>query len=333
MKKLFVAVLAVAALASCAQEDVILNNDKAITFGDAYVQNSTKAIYGDKDADENVIEVEKFQVWGTVTPAGATESVVLYNGANVTRPDGKAYGDAWTCDVQRFWTPNCNYAFYAVVDAAAGAVTAVEDGNPTGVPTSIAYTADGKTDLLYGTANASTNANNVVTGVNTNGAVAFAMQHLLSKVSFKVTNANSSTDYTYNVTSITVSGAYKSSTYDIAAGTWAVGTGEMDDDLSFGSATDIASGNTHTFDKSFVIIPGEPKLNITIEVQTVFNGTAVGTQTYDLTVNTTAEDTDITFVKNTHYNFVVALEGKAIDFTIGSVGDFSTPAGNDVTIQ
>lgn len=325
MKKLFVAVLAVAALASCAQEDVILNNNKAITFGDAYVQNSTKAIYGDKDADENVIEVKKFQVWGTVTPNGAA-ALPLYEGATVTRPDGKAYGDAWTCDVQRFWTPNCVYAFYAVVDAAEDAVDAND-----GVPTSIAYTADGETDLLYGTAIASTNANNEVTGVNTNGAVAFEMKHLLSKVSFKVTNANSSTDYTYNVTSITVSGAYKSSTYDITAGTWATGTGTMAD-LSFGSATGIASGVTHTFDKSFVIIPGKPELAIAIVVQTVFDGAVIGTQTHNLSVNKSGDKTQIDFAKNTHYNFVVALEGKAIDFTIGTVGDFGT-ATPDTTIQ
>ena len=330
MKKLFVAVLAVAALASCAQEDVILNNDKAITFGDAYVQNSTKAIYGDKDADENVIEVEKFQVWGTVTPNGGTGTALpLYEGATVTRgTDAKndEYGEPWICSVQRFWTPNCVYAFYAVVDAAEDAVT-----DNAGVPTSIAYTANGETDLLYGTTIASTDANNAVTGVNTNGAVAFAMQHLLSKVSFKVTNANSSADYTYNVTSITVSGAYKSSTYNIAAGTWATGTDEMDD-LLFGSATDIASGNTHTFDKSFVIIPGKPELAIAIVVQTVFNGTAVGTQTHNLSVNKSGDKTQIDFAKNTHYNFVVELEGKAIDFTIGTVGDFGT-ATPDTTIQ
>lgn len=327
MKKLFVAVLAVAALASCAQEDVILNNDKAITFGDAYVQNSTKAIYGDKDADENVIEVEKFQVWGTVTPNGGT-ALPLYEGATVTRGTA-AYGEAWSCSVQRFWTPNCVYAFYAVVDAAEDAVDAND-----GVPTSIAYAADGETDLLYGTATASTDANNAVTGVNTNGAVAFEMKHLLSKVSFKVTNANSSADYTYNVTSITVSGAYASSTYDIAAGTWAVGTGEMDDDLSFGSAAAIASGNTHTFDKSFVIIPGKPELAIAIVVQTVFDGAVISTQTHNLSVNKSGDKTQIDFAKNTHYNFVVALEGKAIDFTIGSVGPFTTPAtGGDVTIQ
>ena len=332
MKKLFVAVLAVAALASCAQEDVILNNDKAISFGDAYVANSTKAIY------EGTNYVQAFQVWGTVTPNGDTQSVVLYEGANVTRPAGLAgYNPEtpWTCDVQRFWTPNCDYAFYAVVDSreqkdANGKI--VPNANVTadkGVPTSIAYTADGQNDLLYGAT-----TKNVGDDASNPGLVAFKMEHLLSKITFKVTNPAKNGDYSYNVKSISVSGAYEKSTYDIAAGTWATGTGAMAN-LLFGSATGIESGNTHTFDKSFVIIPGKPELAIAIEVQTVFNGTAVGTQTHNLSVNKSGDKTQIDFAKNTHYNFVVALEGgKPIDFTIGSVGPFTTPAtGGDVTIQ
>ncbi|MBO5961705.1 MAG: fimbrillin family protein [Alistipes sp.] len=352
MKKLFVAVLAVAALASCAQEDVILNNNKAITFGDAYVANSTKAIY------EGAEEVEAFQVWGTVT--GTEGTVALYNGANVTRPDGKAYGDAWTCDVQRFWTPNCKYAFYAVVDADA--VTAVDaNSNPTGVPTSITYTADGTTDLLYGATTRTTGD-----AVSDPGVVAFTMQHLLSKVSFKFTNTNTNAAYTYKVTNVVVSGAYASGTYTIdhkfdvdsglptsINGTYAGAWGSYSETmpaLSFlngaltlenatVNADKTVTASTATAPKSFVIIPGAPALSIAIEVQTVFNSKVVSTQPYNLTVNTTegagGDDTDITFEKNTHYNFVVALEGgKPIDFTIGSVGDFVTPdAGGDVTIQ
>lgn len=345
MKKLFVAVLAVAALASCAQEDVILNNDKAISFGDAYVANSTKAIY------EGTTYVDAFQVWGTVTPVGETESVVLYNGANVTRPAGlTGYNPAtaWECTVQRFWTPNCNYAFYAVVDATTVNATG-------GVPTSIVYEAGdtGVKDLLYGATTKEVGAD-----ASNPGLVAFTMQHLLSKVSFKFTNTNTNTAYTYNVTSVKVSGAWSKGTYtfeDTAAanendGTWArTGEGTMpvlsflngNTALALENATVDANDNviasTAVAPKSFVIIPGTPALSIAIEVQTVFNSKVVSTQPYNLTVNTTegdaGDDTDITFEKNTHYNFVVELEGgKPIDFTIGSVGDFGT-ATPDTTIQ
>ena len=329
MKKLFVAVLAVAALASCAQEDVILNNNKAITFGDAYVQNSTKAIY------EGTTYVNAFQVWGTVTPAGDTESVILYNGANVTRPavlTGYNPATAWECTVQRFWTPNCNYAFYAVVDAKTVNATG-------GVPTSIEYeaVATGDKDLLYGATTKEVGAD-----ASNPGLVAFTMQHLLSKSPFKVTNPAKNGDYSYNVKSITVSGAYANGTYTFADtakanandGVWA-GEGTMSA-LSFsGTTTALASNNAHTPAEAYVIIPGEPVLTITIVTETVFGGKVVSPeQTHTLTVNGTDGKNHIEFAKNTHYNFAVTLPepGKPIQFTIDTVGGF-TGGTPDTTIQ
>lgn len=342
MKKLFVAVLAVAALASCAQEEVILNNNKAITFGDAYVQNSTKAIY------EGSNEVKAFKVWGTVT--GTDGTVALYNGAKVEDKSSVGYNKAWECEVERFWTPGCDYAFYAVVDDAKSTVNATN-----GVPASIVYTADGETDLLYG---ATTKTTKPGLAQPTTPLVAFTMQHLLSKVSFKFTNTNTNAAYDYKVTAITVSGAYASGTYTIEhevvdglptkingtyAGTWGSQNGAMAD-LSFldgdliltdatGSGSNITASTT-VAPKSFVIIPGEPKLNIAITVETLLNDTKFYSKNYTLKVNQSGEG-NITksFEKNTHYNFVVALEGgKPIDFTIGSVGDFGTSTP-DTTIQ
>ena len=323
MKKLFVAVLAVAALASCAQEDVILNNNKAITFGDAYVQNSTKAIY------EGTTYVNAFQVWGTVTPAGDTESVILYNGANVTRPavlTGYNPATAWECTVQRFWTPNCNYAFYAVVDAKTVNATG-------GVPTSIEYeaVATGDKDLLYGATTKEVGAD-----ASNPGLVAFTMQHLLSKITFKVTNPTENGDYSYNVKTISVSGAYASGTYDIKnGGIWkdqVAGTAN----LPFaGTTAALASNNAHTPAEAYVIIPGEPVLTITIVTETVFGGKVVSPeQTHTLTVNGTDGKNQIEFAKNTHYNFAVTLPepGKPIQFTIDTVGGF-TGGTPDTTIQ
>ena len=350
MKKLFVAVLAVAALASCAQEDVILNNNKAISFGDAYVQNSTKAIYGDKDALGNEIMVEEFKVWGTVK--GTEGTVALYNGEKVEDKSSVGYNKAWECDVQRFWTPGCDYAFYAVVDDAKSTVNATN-----GVPASIVYTADGETDLLYG---ATTRTTKPGLAQPTAPLVAFTMQHLLSKVSFKFTNTNTNAAYDYKVTAITVSGAYASGTYTIdhkfdvdsglptnIDGTYAGAWGSYSETmpaLSFlnentplvlENATvsgDNVTASTTVAPKSFVIIPGKPELAIAIVVQTVFDGAVISTQTHNLSVNKSGDKTQIDFAKNTHYNFVVELEGKAIDFTIGTVGDFGT-ATPDTTIQ
>ena len=328
MKKLFIAVMAVAAMASCAQEEVILNNNKAIEFGDAFVNNATKAIY---EGDE---KVNIFQVWGTVEGTSGTP-VALYEGAEVKR-EGKEYGVAWTCDVARFWTPNCDYNFYAVVDAN-------EVNATNGVPSTIEYTAvaNGDQDLLYGATSKTTKTD--LAQPAGGSLVAFTMQHLLSKISFKFTNPESNGDYSYNVTAVTVDGAYASGTYTITHdaanidgtyhGSWA-GTGTAAQ-LSFGAVTGtIASKGTAAAAKSCLIIPGEPELTINVTTETVFNGAILETKTHTLTVNKTAEDTNVTFEKNTHYNFAVTLPapGVEIDLTIGTVSGFGggTP---DTTIQ
>lgn len=319
MKKLFIAVMAVAALASCAQEEVILNNNKAIEFGDAFVNNATKAIY------EGGKMVEEFQVWGTVTGSSGTP-VALYEDVTVSR-DSKAYGAAWTCEVTRFWTPDCDYNFYAVVDA-----TSVTHAN--GVPSQIEYTAAaaGDQDLLYGATSKTT-----TTGLAQpagGSVVAFTMQHLLSKISFKFTNPESNGDYSYNVTAVTVDGAFASGTYTIThnaanidgtyQGTW-VGTGTAAQ-LSFGDVTGtITSNSTAPATNSCLIIPGEPGLTIKVTTETVFNSAVLETKTHTLTVNKTAEDTNVTFEKNTHYNFAVTLPapGVEIELTIGTVDGFT----------
>ena len=327
MKKLFIAAMAVAAMASCAQEEFISYDNKAIEFGDAFVNNATKAIY------EGTKKVESFLVWGTVERTSGTP-VALYEGATVSRGD-KNYNEAWTCNVARFWTPDCDYNFYAVVDA-----TNVNATN--GVPSTIEYTAvaNGDKDLLYGATSKTTK-----TGLDYpdgGSVVAFTMQHLLSKISFKFTNPESNGDYSYNVTAVTIDGAFASGTYtfaDTAAanannGTWA-GTGTTATPLSFGAvAGTLAKGAIGTAANSCLIIPGTPLLTINVTTETVFKGAVLETKTHTLTVNKTAEDTDVTFEKNTHYNFAVTLPapGVEIDLTIGTVSGFDGGT-SDTTIQ
>ena len=322
MKKVLLSILAVAGLASCVQNEVV-NPQTPISFGDAYVENSTKAIY------EGTTKVEAFKVWGTVT--GENGTVELYNGANVTS-EGKDYGVAWTCDVARFWTTNCNYNFYAVVDADR-----VNAEN--GVPKTIEYTALGNNDLLYGATVKTTKTDLAQPAVP---LVAFTMQHLLSKISFSFANPAANGDYSYNVTGVTVNGAYASGVYTIShaagnidgtyAGTWD-GEGAMTDALSFGAVSGtLVSGAQGAAANSCVIIPGNPALTIDVVVETVFGGKVINTQTHTLTVNKTATDTDKTFEKNTHYNFAVTLPtaGTPISFTIGTVDDFGGPAESPI---
>ena len=197
MKKLFIATLAIAALASC-NNDQVINFDKyPINFGDAFVDNATKAIY------EGETKVDAFKVWGTVTGNGNT--VLIFDGADVTRTKSgsadKNYGDAWYCDVTRYWTPECDYSFMAITDA-----TSVTQANGA-MPTAINYTATGDKDLLWGTQTATT-----MGGVTPTNPVAFTMNHLLSKMYFEVVSGLES-PYTIKVTNIVVSNLQQKGIY------------------------------------------------------------------------------------------------------------------------
>ena len=306
MKKILLSVFAVAALASCIQNETI-NPQTPIGFGDAYVQNSTKAIY------EGETKVESFKVWGTYKGTSGSWAE-LYNGSTVTR-DGKAYGVAWTCLDKRYWAEDCDYKFYAVVDDADATIVAADKG----VVKSINFTADGETDLLYGYKEENTH-----TEIPT--LVAFEMNHLLSKISFKFTaHADLLAGYTYKVNSVKVADAFATGVYTVTdglTGSWTSATGNMADLTLTVPATAIAANEAVAASGAYVIIPGEAPLKITIVAQLLFNGSDYGpAETFNIELT---GDKAVDFQKGYHYAFNVILPapGNTIDFTIQTVNGF-----------
>ena len=301
MKKLFIATLAIAALASC-NKDQVINFDKSpINFGDAFVDNATKAIYEDGD------DITGFTVWGNVKGTNAT-SVALYGdtGATVTR-GGAALGAAWTCSVTRYWTPNCTYNFAAIANS-----TAVVCEN--GIPTKISYTVNptDPADLIYSdNVTATTDANSEPTsGVNENNVVAFTMKHLLSRIKVSFVNLNNSADYTYDVSAVQIS-TWDKGIYTIDADTpWAQdGTGSAN--LTYGTLTGLAY-NVATSAGAQLIIPGAAA-TLKFHYVLKFNGTEV------YSTDVTKELTTPSFAEGYSYNLAVQLKaGNKIDFTIAA---------------
>lgn len=327
MKKLFIAVLAVAALASCAQDEVIGNYNRGIIgFGNTFVDNVTKVLY------DNSNKVSSFELYGTVV--GTDDPVALYEGVTVS---GTGYDTIWTQTegTVQYWLPSCTYNFYAIVDA-----TSIEHAN--GVPTKITYTVAndataGKMDLLYGTVTATTNPTATPSGtgiatIGTEQVVAFTLNHLLSKVSFKFTSGVEGTPYTYAISDLKLAGAYATGTYTINGEKWE-GSGSMANKLAFSNIAQVVTNTPAA--ESYVIIPGKPELTITFNAQVSYNGTPVSTIPYTLTVNDpdNSEDAEQEFVKNTHYNFSITLPapGKEIKFAVDEVGAFAD--GGDVNVQ
>ncbi|MBR4969212.1 MAG: fimbrillin family protein [Alistipes sp.] len=326
MKKIFIAMMAMAAFAACATEDTLVApKGNAIAFGDAFVDNSTKAIY------ENGTVPTQFKVWGNVAgkvAQGQAQSFVALYGEEGATVKGSGVEKLYTCDKIRYWTPSCDFNFAAIVNGSAKTVV-------NGMPTVISYTAEGDNDLLYASATAATNEQGTPSGAGTTTiegeatpVVAFTFKHLLSRIAFKFTVAASlNEDYSYDVTDVKVAGAFATGECT-PAGVWSEQKGIMVNPLTFGNVTNVATAGSSATG-AYVIIPGTPTLTITFNAVCKLNGDTIKTYNYTKTVDTQE------FLANNAYTFVAELPvpGKEIKFTVVEVDGFTTPADGNVTVQ
>ena len=297
MKKTLFALIALAvAAAGCNKDEVISVDRQAIIFGNAFVENATKADYSST-------LIDAFKVYGTVT--GNQNTINVYNGANVTR-DGASYGDAWTCSQTEYWIPSCTYAFEAVVDGEiSNGQIAYKIGQDEG--------GDGISDLLYATASATTNASAAPTGDIENGCVAFTFQHLLSKIGFTFTNGvTGSEKYTFKVNSISFTNHDNEGTYTIGTG-WDDAVTPSTDALSFGAPTAaVTPSASQAATTTHQIIPGAQTLEVTVNYDILYNGKTV------YNGMSATKELAHSFEQSNVYNIIVTLPapGDAIQFTV-----------------
>ena len=303
MKKTLIALAALSMLSACNKAEVLESaKSDAIAFGEAFVDNATKATDNTYSGDGNLTS---FKVYGTVT--GTAGTVNIFDGVPVSGTVGAA---EWSYAEQyaQYWIPGADYAFAAVVDADAVAQ------NDLKMPTALTYATAGQKDLLYATAT-------VDNAVANQGAVNFTFSHLLSKAQFTVTS-NAAGGYYHSVTGIKVSN-FATGTYTIANGSWEGATAA---DIAFGAVNEVtlASG-AKTNDTQMLLIPNAATYNVTFTVDLYKGTTKLGTET-----KTIAVDTDL--VKGNAYNFTIDCSvGNPIKFTVTNDPTWSTQP--DVTIQ
>ena len=102
MKKLFVIVLAAIGMVSCMNTDEVIevNNDNAIAFADAFIENSVRA-------EINNDNLENFEVWGWMQEN--TVEAPVFNAMEVTLS-----GADWTYSPAQYWVPGFTYTFKAL---------------------------------------------------------------------------------------------------------------------------------------------------------------------------------------------------------------------------
>lgn len=324
MKKLFISMLAVAALASCSQENVIVADKGELIGFNSFVENSTRAT--DPSYSNSANDIESFKVWGTVN------GVNIYDGALVSKGEND-YGDVWDCEGnQQYWISGADYVFTGIVDGDKPNVSTTTAVN--GLPTSIEYTADGVTDLLCQTIDLTAKTADELANGETNGIVAFNFTHLLSKVNFTVNNESTDAiDYIFVARDITFTGATKG-TYTISyptgngqlvAGTWDI-TKTDDTDLSpLTVKTDVARAELGT---EVLFIPGSYAVNFAVDVyfQEVNDAKKVTTMVY--------AGSDQLLEANKAYNFVVNVSlGDPIKFTVEEKPEWNYDVNNSGNVD
>ena len=307
MKKTFIALLAIASVAACNKAEVIETAEgEAIEFGNAFVDNATKADYSTDD-------VEEINVYGTVN------GVKIFDYATVEKTD--IYGEAWTCDVTQYWIEGAAYKFAALVDVPQAKIKA---DDATGMPVSFTYTADGVTDVLYDYAVATGKAS------GENDIVSFTFKHLLAKAYFTATSETNDARYTYSITNVKVTSTYPDGTYTVytspeadAVGTW--GSYGAASSTAFASIVNVVY-NTPKTNAEILLIPGAT-VGVSFDYTLYIDENKVITKTY------TKADV-VTLAQNSVYNFNISLSAnEPIQFTVTEKPEWNATTNKDFDVS
>ena len=226
MKKVLLSIFAVAALASCFQnEDIVSTSDNNAIKFDSYVGNTTKAI----DPSLTKATLQSFQVWGTtqgdhkLDNGDAAAIVPIFTDLKVSKNDAGAW--RYNEDSTAYWIPGNTYNFAAVVNANVRDDKTIVTLGANGLPEKIYYNLPSlgnydDRDLLYAEVKGIPGEDK---GNGTDGKVAFAFDHLLSKAVFTFTNNSAEPSKNIYVVRDIVIGCVWDGIYTVSSKTWEAG--------------------------------------------------------------------------------------------------------------
>lgn len=307
-KSFFVLGVAVAALASCTNEEVVdMPQSRAIQFG-TFVNHSTRSSVTETTKDN----LSKFFVFGNY---GEGTWTPVYTNVEV---DGGKVGDqsVWQPVQTAYWEANEKYHFGAYSDGT----TQNKNVEFKAVEQKLLftnYTADNTKDLIVALSNVTSNSD-----VTANTPVGLSFYHMLSQVKFTFTNTDSY-DYIMEISDIKVN-AIKTTT-----GTATYGEGEpfinwdtqkaSSEEYNFGTIEDIAEavdGDSHS-KTCFVIPQSNENLNVTFTAtfsdksgKTIAEGHFTGNLNYQ---GETENIIKGQWTPGFKYNYTVEINGSKID--------------------
>ena len=277
MKKLFIAIMAVAAAVSCSQElTVDAPKGAAIAFDNAFVENSTRA------NDLNANNLTDFGVYGFITNASGEGQI--FNNQAVTKS-----GDAFTYSPAQYWVANANYYFAAIApySNAKWSYEAVATAPEAGVLTFDNEAAAANQDLLF----AYYKRDAVEEIKAAPAAVAFTFDHILSRVKFSFKNGFAEgQNLTLDVTNVNITNANAEGTLALEAGAlaaqWAGQTGAFN--VAFGNAGATLAATAVGTTEHFYLIPADAyEYNVTFDI-TIYQA-GVKLDTYNRSAKVTVD--------------------------------------------
>lgn len=318
-KSLFVLGVAVAALTSCTQNEVVdIPQNRAIGFS-AFVNNQTKGV---TEVTSETIGTD-FYVFGNYGTKGSWT--------------GQSFNNEISTAVY-YWQADQTYRFGAYKDGGAKNATVQFDA-ATKKLTFPDYTPNDENDLIAA-------VTGDVTGTN---AVGLNFKHLLSqvKLTFKT---DAAAVYTMTITNVKINGALSQSTATYTDGVvaWnpsaAAGTGTTNNGYSYTELSNFGKISSGVIsEQSKLVIPQSGTNSLTVTFTATISGEATGTADFTADLSHSISDlTENTWTHGYRYNYIadVKLED-VIDNPEGKVKITFTPTvekwkdagnGSDLTV-
>ena len=295
MKKLFVAVLAIAGVVACSNEETVRVQDPAqIAFDGSFVETRADKA---EDPSTTTADIAAFSVWGFMDEV--TGKVFVEE--NVTKSNGE-----WGYTNVQYWAPGHKYYFAALSNytGVTNVETMTDDANGYGlglIEYDLAKNKGGE-DLLYSAVGPIAAPAADATTVE---PVKFTFNHMLSKVKFSFTNGFTNELATIDVKNIRMVVPAKGSINVAQQDWWSTNEWELGTEtveLAFGNAcAKTAIGVKQESAKERIVFPAD------------------NTQTYAIAFDVALYQGDVVAYEGTKNGIVegVALEiGKAYNFKV-----------------
>ena len=330
MKKIFIAIVALAAATACSNSEIVSLNQEAIAFDNAFVNNSVRSVNDPSYSNTNMFA--DFQVYGYVenAPLFNADNTGVTVSKNITNDE---LNSDWKYEGTQYWIAGAKYNFAAVAPMTNGGW---EKTAADATSTTLSFTNNGETDLLYAYAAQEGK-------VSGNETVAFTFRHVLSKVKFSFENGYNATNATIRVKNIQITDAYASGEVVLAANTtWTNQDGTLV--LNFGNAALTEADNAalttendkglvlklndtvESYNELFLIPSASRDYTVTFTVELLVSGQEVAQYTHTATATFAPQPGNAYDIKTviTATNIDPEHKQEPIEFTVNTLPDWGT---------